>query len=75
MAISQSSGKQDNDIERLHKSVIGEANAGTPSFRNLPARLSIPALFEGFTSSKSFRTEACVVGRNEKLFPSKFMFS
>ena len=70
----QSSGKVDNDIERLHKSVIGEANTGAPSIRNLPARLSITALFEGFTSSKSFRTKACVAGRIEKLFPSKLMF-
>ena len=75
MAILQSSRKEDNDIERLQKSVIGEANAGAPSFRNLPARLSISALFEGFTSSKYFRKEACVVGGNEKLFPSKLVFS
>ena len=74
LAILQSSGKEDNDIERLHKSVIGEANAGAPSFRNLPARLSILALFEEITFSKSFRTEVCVVGRNEKLFPSELMF-
>ena len=58
LAILKSSEKEDNDIERLHKSVIGETNAGASSFRNLPARLSTPALFEGFTSSKRFRTEA-----------------
>ena len=41
--------KEDNDMERLHES----ANAAAPSFRNLPARLSIAALFESFISSKS----------------------
>ena len=51
----------------LHKSIIGKANAGSPLFRNLPARLSIPTLLEGFTSSKSFKAETGVVGRNKNL--------
>ena len=48
-AILQSSGNKDNEIERLTRSVMGEAKTGAPSFRNLPVRLSIPALFAGFS--------------------------
>ena len=43
-AILQSSGNEDNEIDRLIRLVIGEAKTGAPSFRNLPVRLSIPAL-------------------------------
>ena len=43
-AILQSSGNEDNEIERLIRLVIGEAKTGAPYFRNLPVRLSIPAL-------------------------------
>ena len=47
-----SSGKEDSDIDKLHKSVKGEARIEALSFRNLPAILSSPALFEGFTADE-----------------------
>ena len=75
MAILQSSGNEDNEIDTLTRSVIGKAETGTPSFRNLPVRLSIPALLEGFNCCKSFKTEACATGSKEKLFPTGFKFS
>ena len=43
-AILQSSGNENNEIDRLIRLVIGEAKTGAPSFRNLPVRLSIPVL-------------------------------
>ena len=74
IAILQSSGNKDNEIERLTRSVMGEAKTGAPSFRNLPVRLSIPALFAGFSCSKSLRMVAGATGAKEKFFPLKFSF-
>ena len=74
-AILQSSGKENDDIERFHKSVIGETNAGAHFFfKNLPVTLLISVLFERFISSKCLRTGAFVVGENKKVLPSEFMF-
>ena len=67
-AILQSSGNEDNEIDRLIRLVIGEAKTGASSFRNLPVRLSIPALLRGFNCCKSFKTEVCATGSKEKLF-------
>ena len=41
--------KRGNEIDRLTRSVIGEAKTGELSFRNLPVRLSILAFLEGFS--------------------------
>ena len=49
-ATLQSSGKEDKDTERLINSVIGLARTCSPSLRNFPASLSIPALLVGFIS-------------------------
>ena len=73
-AILQSSGNKDNEIERLTRSVMGEAKTGAPSFRNLPVRCSIPALFAGFSCFKSLRMVAGATGAKEKFFPLKFSF-
>ena len=67
----QSSGNKNNEIERLTRSVIGEAKTGAPSFRNLPVRLSIPALFAGFSCFKSLRMVAGATGAKEKFLPLK----
>ena len=72
LTILQSSGKENKDTERLINSVIGLANTCSPSLRNFPARLSIPALLVGFISLKSFCTTATFVGLNEKVFPLIF---
>ena len=66
--------KQRNEIERLTRSVMGEAKTGAPSFRNFPVRLSIPALFAGFSCFKSLRMVAGATGGKEKFFPLKFSF-
>ena len=73
-AILQSSGNKDNEIERLTRSVMGEAETGAPSFRNLPVKLSISALFAGFSCFKSLRMVAGATGAKEKFFPFKFSF-
>ena len=73
-AILQSSGNKDNEIERLTRSVMGEAKTGAPSFRNLPVRLSIPALFAGFSCFKSLRMVGGATGTKEKFLPLKFSF-
>ena len=70
----QSSGNKDNEIERLTRSVMGEAKTGAPSFRNLLVRLSIPALFAGFSYFKSLRMVAEATGAKEKFLPLKFSF-
>ena len=57
----------DNEIDKLIRSVIGEEN-WAPSFKNLPVRLSIPALLEGFNCCKSIKTEACTTSSKEKFF-------
>ena len=54
---------------------MGEAKTGAPSFRNLPVRLSIPALFAGFSCFKSLRMVAGATGAKEKFFPLKFSLS
>ena len=54
---------------------MGEAKTGAPSFKNLPVRLSIPALFAGFSCFKSLRMVAGATGAKEKFFPLKFSFS
>ena len=64
----QSSGKMDKDIERLHRSVYRAAKTEAPSLRNLPVRLSNPALLVGFISSKSFCTVLVVVAWRENAF-------
>ena len=56
------------------RSVIDEAKTGAPPFRNLSVRLSIPALLEWFNCCESFKTEACVTGSKEKLFPTRLKF-
>ena len=73
-AILQSSGNKDNEIERLTRSVMGEAKTGAPSFRNLPVRLSIPALFAGFSCFKSLRKVVRATGAKETFFPLKPSF-
>ena len=73
-AILQSSGNKDNEIERLTRSVMGEAKTGAPSFRNLPVKLSIPELFAGFSCFKNLRMVAGATGAKEKFFPLKFSF-
>ena len=73
-AILQSSGNKDNEIERLTRSVMSEAKTGAPSFRNLPVRLSIPALFAGFSCFKRLRMVAGATGAKEKFFPLRFSF-
>ena len=73
-SILQSSGNKDNEIERLTRSVMGEVKTGAPSFRNLPVRLSIPALFVGFSCFKSLRMVAGASGAKEKFFSLKFSF-
>ena len=54
--------------------MIGEAKTGAPSFRNLPVRLSIPALLEGFNCCKRVKTEACMTGSKEKFFQPDLAF-
>ena len=61
--------KKIGKIKRLDKFVTG-----APPFKNLPASLSIAVLFNKFISSKCIRIEAFVVGGNEYLLPTKFMF-
>ena len=71
-SILQSFGKQGKDIEKLINSVIGSATTCSPSLRNFPARLSIPAVLVGFISLKSFWMAATFIGLNEKVFPLSF---
>ena len=52
----------------------GRSRSKATIFRNLPAMLSIPALFDVSISSSSFRTVACVLDSKEKFLPSKFLF-
>ena len=61
-------GKTDKDIERLHRSETGAAKTEAPSLRNLPVRLSNPALQDGLISSKSFCTALVIVAWRENAF-------
>ena len=61
------SGKIDDLIDKLHKSVIGVAKMAAPSFRNFPASLSRPAALEVFMSSRCFKTVSLEVGVSVKL--------
>ena len=51
-------------MERLHISVIGFAKMTTPSFKNVPGRLSTPAALEISIPFNSFRATSSVVGFN-----------
>ena len=54
----------DKDIERLHRSEIGAAKT---EIRNLPVRLSNPALLDGFISSESCCTALVLVALRENV--------
>ena len=73
-AILLSSENKDNEIERLTRSVMGEAKTGAPSFRNLPVRLSIPALFAGFSCFKSLRMVAGATGAEKSSYTLNLVF-
>ena len=51
--------------------ILKAANTGVPPFRNLPAGLSVHALFDVFWQ---FRAVTCLASWEDKFSPSKFLF-
>ena len=61
LAILPASGNCESSTERLINEVIGSAIISDTSFKNLPAKLSMPTALFGFISSSYFEMTGTVV--------------